>query len=81
MERNTHKHTNAQTHRLPQLLALGYEPSTVASLYERLVRMCLGVLRGGSADLVLERAEDAGLSVRLAKTGFELQWGRGTQGV
>jgi len=44
---------------------MGYEPATVASLYERLARMCLGVLRGASADLVLERAEDAGLQVRV----------------
>jgi len=49
--------------RLPRLLSMGYEAATVASLYERLVRMCLGVLRGASADLILERAEDAGLQV------------------
>jgi len=45
---------------------MGYEAPTVASLYERLVRMCLSVLRGASADLILERAEDAGLQVNWA---------------
>eukprot|EP00967_Tisochrysis_lutea_P018210 scaffold20624_cov22-Tisochrysis_lutea.AAC.2 len=51
---------------------MGYEAATVASLYERLVRMCLGVLRGASADLILERAEDAGLQVSTKSSSSSL---------
>ncbi|KAL6745106.1 hypothetical protein V8C86DRAFT_114080 [Haematococcus lacustris] len=49
--------------RLPQLLAENYPPSSVAAMFGRLAGVCLGLLRTASADIILERAEDAGLEV------------------
>lgn len=59
----TSHHPMPSGRRLPSLLRMGYSSQAVGALYSQLATACLNSIRANSADLVLERAEDAGLQV------------------